>query len=213
MNILEIYKKYQIMPQLQEHQLRVAGVAKIICENFKGEIDSDNIIKACLLHDMGNILKFDLDNPLFQESMEPQGAEFWKKVQSEFKQKYGQDEHRAHLEIAREIGVSERILELIEAISFKGAPINAASNDFGRKICQYSDDRVGPFGVITLEQRFNDLRKRYAHHGEDSPEKRDFEQALREIEKQISAQCKIKPEDITNESINQSIEILRNYDI
>lgn len=28
MNILEIYKKYQIMPQLAEHQLRVVAVAK-----------------------------------------------------------------------------------------------------------------------------------------------------------------------------------------
>ena len=33
MNILEIYKKYQIMPQLAEHQLTVAGVAEIICKN------------------------------------------------------------------------------------------------------------------------------------------------------------------------------------
>jgi len=34
MKIQQIYDKYQIMPNLQEHMLRVAGVASIICDNY-----------------------------------------------------------------------------------------------------------------------------------------------------------------------------------
>ena len=57
MNIQEIYTKYKIMPSLQLHQYRVAGVAMYLCERVKMKIDTDNIIAACLLHDMGNIIK------------------------------------------------------------------------------------------------------------------------------------------------------------
>jgi len=48
------------MPQLDEHQLTVAAVADFICAHFNGNINRNNIVKACLLHDMGNIIKFDL---------------------------------------------------------------------------------------------------------------------------------------------------------
>ena len=34
MKIIDIYKKYSIPPQLQLHQLRVASVAKLICDNL-----------------------------------------------------------------------------------------------------------------------------------------------------------------------------------
>ena len=32
--ILDIYDEYKIMPNLQEHMLRVAAVASLICDNF-----------------------------------------------------------------------------------------------------------------------------------------------------------------------------------
>lgn len=213
MNILEVYKKYQLIPLQVEHHLRVASVADLICENFTDKVDRENVVKASLLHDMGNIIKFDLDNPLFQDSLQPQGVEFWKKVQTEFRHKYGNDEHVAHLKIAGEIGVGERILDIINAMTFHGASDTANKADFGKKICQYADDRVGPWGVVSLEDRFKDLQKRYAHHGEDTPERHNFEKALREIEKQIFARCKLQPEDITDESIKLRLEILKSYDI
>lgn len=218
MNILDIYKKYQIMPQQVEHHFRVAGVGSIILDNLTltptlSQKEREEIVTACLLHDMGNIIKFDLDRPLFKESLQPQGVEYWKSVQENYWQKYGRDEYPAHLQIAREIGASQRVVELIGAISFTGAPENCASDDFGKKICQYSDDRVGPWGVVSLEGRFADLRERYKHHGENSPERDAFENALREIEKQIFAKCKIKPEEITEEKVKQKFEELRNYDI
>ena len=35
--IEDIYVEYQVMPNMREHMYRVAAVAKIICDNFKGE--------------------------------------------------------------------------------------------------------------------------------------------------------------------------------
>ena len=62
MNIFNIYAKYKIPPQLQTHQLRVAAVAKTICEHLWPKLsDMRTIISTCLVHDMGNIIKFDLD--------------------------------------------------------------------------------------------------------------------------------------------------------
>src|SRR3990167_7997906 len=187
--ISDIYDEYKIMPNLREHMYRVAGVASLICDNFDGELSKKDIITACLLHDMGNIIKFNLE--YFPEYNEPKGIKYWQEVQNEYKKKYGNDEFISHAKIAREIGVSGRVVELIQAINFISIPASVPSRDFDKKIVQYSDERVGPFGVVSLEQRFLDLRKRYTHHGDDTPERRAYEIAQKEIEKQVFPKCKI----------------------
>ena len=197
------------MPNLQEHMLRVAAVAALICDNFYESLPKDEIITACLLHDMGNIIKFKLES--FPEFLEPEGLSYWQNVQDEYIKKYGKDEYRAHDEIIKEIGVNKRVVELIQSISFLGAPKIAAGKDFSKKITQYCDGRVDPFGVVSLEQRFSDLRKRYAHHGENTPERNAFENALKEIEKQIFAKCSIKPEDINEKTTAPVISALKNF--
>src|SRR3989344_2472976 len=102
MKITEIYEKYKIPPNLQLHQLRVAGVASIICDNFDKPLDKGSIITTCLLHDMGNILKFNFD--IFPEEFYgKQGRAYWEKVKQEFKEKYGEDEHKATHAIAEEL--------------------------------------------------------------------------------------------------------------
>ncbi len=134
-------------------------------------------------------------------------------MQNEYKEKYGNDESIAHNKIAKELGMNDRIMELINAISFLGAPANSLDNDFGKKIIEYCDERVDPFGVVSLEQRFMDLRKRYTSFGEDTPERTAFENAVRKIEKQIFAKCKIQPEDINDESIKPYLEKLKEFEI
>ncbi len=209
MPVKHIYKKYKIMPNLQEHMLRTAAVASLICDNFDEPLPKEEIINACLLHDMGNIVKFELN--LFPEFNKPEGIEYWQNVQNEYKEKYGNDEYIVHTKIVREIGVSDRVLELINSIDFFGVPNTATGEDFGKKIIEYCDDRIGPLGVVSLEQRFVDLRKRYGHIKENVPARDAFEKAVTQIEKQIFAKCKIKPEDITNESIAPIISELRNF--
>src|SRR3989344_7719535 len=100
-----------IMPSLQLHMFRVTSVAQIICESLGENVilvseahpesgswtsqddAKNNILSACLLHDMGNILKFNLD--LFPEFLQPEGKEYWQKVKDSFEKKYGKDEHEA----------------------------------------------------------------------------------------------------------------------
>lgn len=205
------------MPQLAEHQLKAAGVAKIIIDNLTltpalSQGERGEVVAACLLHDMGNIIKFDLNNTqrLINQNID---LEYWQKVKDEFLKKYGSDEHYATILIAEEIGANGRVIELIDAVGFLTAPQNARGEDLGKKICQYADDRVAPRGIVSLEERFMDLRNRYQHHKNNTQARDDFEDSLYEIEKQIFAHCKIRPEEITEEAIKSEIEKLRNFEI
>ena len=209
--ITDIYKEYKIMPNLQEHMFRVAGVASLICDNFNESFNKKDIIIACLLHDIGNIIKFDLN--YFPELNKPEGLEYWQNVQNEYIKNYGKNEYVANTKIAHKIGVSEWVLELINSISFLGAPSNVLDRDFAKKIVSYSDERVNPFGVVSLEQRFVDLGKRYVNHSSHTFERNTYENALREIEKQIFSKCKIKPEDINDDSVKLQMEKLKDFEI
>jgi hypothetical protein len=215
MNVLKIYNKYQIMPQLQQHQLRVAGVAKVVCENFKLDIDADNIIKACLLHDLGNIVKFNFDQTkqFMPELAESENLEAWKKVKKKFISKYGPDSHIATGLMAEELGVGQRVRELVDCVGFEQGNDNSQSTDFGKKICAYSDIRVCPGGICSLEQRMGDLRLRYQNHPEGLTDRESFENSLRQIQAQIFMHCKIKPEDITPSAVAPHIESLKGLDI
>lgn len=65
MKIAEIYQKYKVPPNLQEHMLRVAAMAEIIANSWpNNSLDREILLLACLTHDMGNILKFDLVNKI-----------------------------------------------------------------------------------------------------------------------------------------------------
>jgi len=206
------------------HQLRVAAIAEIICNNISVPIDKDSVVKACLMHDMGNIIKFKLE--YFPEFTQPEGLEYWENIQNEYIQKYGKNEHYATVKIINELEVDSKILELVDSVGFLTAKDNKDSNDFNRKICEYADMRVIPSGVVSLEERFNDVKKRYDHkdgsssiidRGSDFPiepgEKlrEIFETSLIEIEKQIFEKCRIKPDYINDETVASKIELLKEF--
>ena len=130
-------------------------------------------------------------------------------------QKYQtKDEHVATRAIAAELGVSKRVQKLVSAVGFKQGPDNAASSDYGRKICAYADMRVGPYGVMTLEDRLIDGAIRYSGEKFKPGERQDeFSIALRQIEDQIFDHLKINPENITDESIAPIVQQLRSYQI
>lgn len=210
--ITDIYNKYKIMPNLQDHMFRVAGVASLICDNFNELLPKREIVSACLLHDMGNIIKFNLDK--FPEFLKPEGLDYWKNIQNEYFNKYGKEQHVATNKIIKELGVSDEVFYLVENIGFGKAYDNFKSDSFARKICAYSDMRVAPFGVESLEGRLEDFRGRSRGSSiyKDS-EVEDIHNYFFEIEKQIFTKCKIRPENINNETILQIITELKNESI
>lgn len=215
MKILEIYQKYQIMPQLAEHQLRVAAVAGLMLDHLSLVLDKNEILAACLLHDMGNIVKFDLrvTEKLFPGDFQDQSLMHWQQVQREFVSRYGNGSHNVTAKIIKELGVSGRIFALVDCVGFEQGRDNAQSPDFGKKICAYSDMRVMPRGVCSLEERMVDLRVRYKNHPEGAGNREQFEQALREIERQIFEHSDIRPEDISEQAIGERKEKLKLFQI
>lgn len=220
MQITEIYQRYKIMPQLQEHQLRVAAVAKIICDHLRAKVETDTIITACLLHDMANIIKFDL-SPEVTAKLVPQvlkdgQLEYWQGVQQEFIQKYGLDEHKASIEIAKELGLNGQVLKCIENIDFAKALENVQNEELEPKICDYADLRVGPKGILSIKERLEEGRERYKDRTEKwiAAEKwGELNHACLTVERQIFALASIRPEDITDESVKLVIEELKAYKI
>src|SRR3989344_4139901 len=154
----QIYTEYKIMPSLQLHQLRVASVAKLICGSFTKPVNEKEVVLACLFHDMGNILKFDLT--VFPEFVEPEGLKYWQKVQEEYRAKYGSDQHEASLKIARGLGLSDAVLLCIDSVAFSKAERTFAEGSWEQKICEYADTRVSPSGVLSLRDRLEEGRKR-----------------------------------------------------
>lgn len=213
----EIYAAYKTMPPLQLHQLRVAAVGKLICDNSTKKVNERDVILACLFHDMGNILKFKLGQ--IPEFLEPEGLKYWKSIQSDYRTKYGDDEHIASEIIAREIGLSVNVISCITAIKFSVAETTKAAGTFEQKICEYSDSRVGPHGVVSLTERLEEGRKRYLADGRKSSlaSPQDMFDVLaraeRDIEKQIFAEAKIKPEDVSDASVAPLIEELWEYPV
>lgn len=209
----EIYERYKILPNLQLHQLRVAAVGKIICDNFQETVHADDVILACLFHDMGNILKFDLG--VFPETLEPQGLEYWERVKKEFAEKYGTEQHSATESIAREIGLPESVVGLIGMIRFGALERIPSERAWEPKIVEYGDCRVAPYGVVQVRERFADGRKRYLHRFPTVAENDAHYDLLTNagygLERQIFANTVIRPEDITDDAAAPLIEELWEY--
>jgi hypothetical protein len=211
--ITDIYEEYKIMPNLKMHQLRVAAVAKQICESLSLDIDKDVFIRVCLLHDMGNIIKSKLD--YFPEFLQPEGIEYWQDIKDSFIEKYGSDEHEATIKIIKELGLEDRVVELAGENRFSYMCTHLKGEDFMQKLIHYADGRVGPHGILSFDERMQDAGKRYENHSL-SIDKKEHDRLVdcgKDIEKQIFAHSKIKPEDITDESVAGIIEELKNFEI
>ncbi len=163
---------------------------------------------------MGNIIKFDLDR--FPEFLEPQGKKYWRKVMDEYIERYGNEEQLATMSIAQELGVSRGVLNLIDAIGFGRTEAIAKSKSYNGKVCAYSDMRVAPHGVVSLDDRIKDLHERYADRY-PSKSDRDFRQKCesqaRIIESQIFRHTQLQATDITDRAVSGTINRLRNFNI
>ena len=209
MNIIEVYKKYHLPENLQMHMLRVAACSNLIIDNWTGaEIDNKAIIRVCLLHDMGNIVKIPEDFSKDQEFL---------KIRKKYFDKYGTNDHEINLEIGKQEGLTEQELTILDGKRSRKNEETLKSNSYERKICAYCDQRVAPDGVVSIKERLEDAKVRYKNKPLSVWSNEEKANHLIEcslgIEKQIMKYCKLKPEDINDFSIKEYIEQLKVYDI
>lgn len=217
----QIYTEYNIPPNLQEHMYRVASLAKIITENWMGEkIDKEVLIKSCLLHDMGNLIKFTFDPS--QDKLlgsEYEDVDYWKKEQKKMVAKYGLDEHDATLEICKELNVDEQVLYVVRNKEFRNMKKITSSTNWELRLCRYCDSRIAPTGILSLEGRFDDVIERYKNKPGSlvSTNLRKAKYTFKlefENEEEIQTQTKINLEEITDDDdLEKNFEVLRKYEI
>lgn len=209
MNIIKIYNKYYLPENLQMHMLRVAACSNLIIDNWNGpKIDKEAIIKVCLLHDMGNMVKIPEDFSDDKKFIETRRRYF---------EKYGTNDHEINLEIGKIEGLSDKELKILDGKRSRKNEETLNSNSYERKICAYCDQRVAPNGVVGIKERLEDAKVRY----KDKPlsvwsneEKANYLiKCSLGIEKQIFQYCNLKPENINDESIEMYIKKLKEYNI
>ncbi len=221
-NIVSIYEQYRIPPWLAMHMRRVAAVAGRVfdahakradgADNVLSERDRSDLCSACLLHDMGNIIKFNFS--VLGEEVSVEGKDHWETVRSDMIARYGRDEHHATLAILDELRVSPRVREIVDAIGFLKNEDTLASGDLLKKIAAYADSRVVPSGIAALADRLQDMHERYAtRHPKDAPETERNSKALYDIEKELFQGAQIRPEDITEASCTELCSELTRFDI
>ncbi len=199
------------MPNLQAHMFRVAAVAALICDNFDEPLPRDEIITVCLLHDMGNIVKSSFE--FLPELLQPEGPAYWQKVKDEYLKKYGKNDHEATMKIIKELDLAENILQRANRIKFSLLCEQRDGDDFVAKIISYADGRVDPYGIVSYVERMNEVKIRYKDR-EDLFPLANREKLIGcglDLEKQIFAKCKIKPEDINNRTAQPIILSLRDF--
>lgn len=211
MTITEIYDKYRINKGLREHMIRVTAVAKMICDNSVNDVDTENVVKAALLHDMGNIVKSKFE--IGPELYEPEGIEYYRKVQQEVIEKYGKNDHEATLAMLAELDVDKKIIKTINATGITNVPRVANDGSNEEKLMTYSDLRAGPFGIISLDERLNDVEDRHVPRFYTKEMVETGRKLMKEIEREIFKNSKISPKDITDESIKEIQKELWNWEI
>lgn len=212
MNIEDIYKKYQIPPWLQMHMYRVTAIAVTLFDSRGLTEGRKDLISAGLLHDMGNIAKFNFETPV--TPITEGEVKYWMEVKEFVISKYGKSAHEATLAMIDEIGVFPRVREIIDSINFSKCDEIEKLDDMSVKILQYSDMRVIPSGISSLDERVEDMYIRYAHkRKKDDVRTLELVQAMKNIEKDLFADISLKPDDITEESVGTLRDSFAKFEI
>lgn len=211
MLIKDVYQKYDIMPQLATHMLRVAGVGKLIMDGWKTPIGRDLVMRTLLLHDMGNITKFNLSDE-WQKKMQCTDPNldlpFWRTVQQEFWSRYGKDTHGATNAIVSELGQQD-VLVILEQ-EHKGYAIGDESQILRQtdpaQILAYCDVRVTPIGVVPMKVRITDLQQRYGREI-------GWYDFLYKLEEQVREQTTVNLDEIYEKDVDPLFSELLGYNI
>jgi hypothetical protein len=186
--------------------LEVAAVASYLVDNAQdNELDKQSVVEWALLHDMGNIVKF-------KDFISPQmrmGEDYWRKIQSKFKEKYGSDAHQATVNIIKEMNLinESSVLNLINASDFRSISKNGYPS-LEIRICDYADMCVSPLGIVGFNKRIEDLVKRYNLTEDDLSTK-----TRKKNTKELNDHLKVEVGEINKVDFSDLIKSLSEYDI
>ncbi len=186
MTTQDVYLQFGTPKNLQQHMLTVTALICSVRDHWVGEkIDWDHLVAAGLLHDLGNVIKFDLDRFPALLGDELSRIDFWREEQKKLINKYGNDDHTATGKMLDELGVKPEIKDTILTKSFGNIIQSSKSANWLPKILQYCDLRTAPNGLMTLDERVGDIKERLDKYAgrSDFPE---MIEAAKSIETEIA---------------------------
>lgn len=183
--------------------IRVTVIVLYIRDNWKGpNIDWKSLVIAALLHDVGNIVRFNFDANTDIYGSEALRLDYWKAKKQEMIEKYGADDHEATQNMLREIKADPAIVDNILSKSFADSVEISESHDWANKILLYADMRVLPDGIGTLKERLDELKQRRSDIAND-PSFIAKISALEKLEKQIQENLSVPVASITNDLVDK----------
>jgi len=227
--IKQIYQHYFIPDNLAEHMLQTAALGKIICENWKEDstntnltLNKDLIITTLLVHDLGNLVKFNLKQPVGYQCKEHQklfqgdNLKFWQTKQQEMIKRYSPNASLANLQILKELNLIKSA-KLLKNHTFEHInQLILQTGHWQEKIISYCDLRFTPTGLDSVTNRIKDLKIRYKASDSTWKNKDIVKQRLTNsltLEQQINSQTKIDITQVKTVEINDNIIQLQNYSI
>lgn len=215
----QIYQKYQLPGNLQNHLLWTAALGLLVSSHWTGpRLDSQLITTNLLLHDIANLIKFNFQGPLSQKSItKEKDLDYWKTTQKNLKQNYGSDVLSASIHIIQELNPekSDRIIDLLKKHTFEAMPsLLKSQNSWEHKIILYCDIRFKPEGISSISERILDLKKRYQNRDDEWINKQTFRRRLDnslEIEQQLNSHTDIDLPAVTQKQLEKYISQAEQY--
>ena len=207
MRVNQVYLKYKIPHNLQEHMLRVGAVIKIITDQWTGKpVNQKAMIQTGLFHDLGKPMIFDLKKQ--SQWMTNKEIDELRQIQTELRKRYGNDEHEVLIGVATEIGCQLETLRLLKVFEWENVSQLMKDGDSEALVPIYADMRIGPMGILPLTDRFDDLNQR-------RPETKLIAllKTAEKLEQEIQAQTKVGLNKITNLEITDLFEYLLKLEV
>jgi uncharacterized protein len=164
-----LLQKYGVPPNVVEHSRKVRGVAMFLCRELNRQdegLDPSLVDAASLLHDIAKVASF----------------------------KTGENHSQAGANLLREQGFGE-VAEIVRQHVVLDSGV-----DHGRiteaALVNYADKRVQHTRVVSLEERFQDLRERYGKTPEARAWLDSLERQNRLLEARIFQRIPILPEGL-----------------
>lgn len=231
-SIAQIYQHYFIPDNLATHMFQTAALGKIIIENWKHStnqldnsrslIDQELTITTLLVHDLGNLVKFNLKKPVkyqckeHKKLFEGDNLKFWQTKQQEMIDRYSPDASLANLQILKELNLIKSA-QLLKNHTFEHInQLILKAGHWQEKIISYCDLRFTPKGLSSVTNRIKDLQTRYQTSDLTWKNKDLVKQRLNSsltLEQQINSQTKIDITQVTTAEIDNHIEQLQSYPI
>jgi hypothetical protein len=164
--VKNIYAYCYLPNILIEHMWRVTSLADKLLNSWTGpKLNQPMLLETMLLHDLGNLVKFDLSPAAPHLLLPAKALTFYHQLQKLWWLKFGQN---ANMTTSRLIAGfplknSSQITKLILGHTSGTLAATVKNHDWLQKICDYTDFRVGPQGLVSLTARFADLKRRYAY--------------------------------------------------